>query len=171
MAAITICSDFGAPQNKVSHCFHCFPIYFPWNTCDWYSFKLVNLICELELCMCAKLLQFYPTLCDPVDCRPPGSSVPGIFQATILEWVAVLSFRGSSQPRDQTQVSHISCSGRWLLYHWGHLGSIVQESPKEKCQVSFLALCTWKFMSWRSYSEGNVSIKYAKYDTNQALHT
>ena len=31
MAAITICSDFGAPQNKVSHCFHCFPIYFPWS--------------------------------------------------------------------------------------------------------------------------------------------
>ena len=31
MAAVTICSDFGAPQNKVSHCFHCFPIYFPWN--------------------------------------------------------------------------------------------------------------------------------------------
>ena len=32
MAAITICSDFGTPQNKVSHCFHCFPIYLPWNT-------------------------------------------------------------------------------------------------------------------------------------------
>ena len=31
MAAITICSDFGAQKNKVSHCFHCFPIYFPWN--------------------------------------------------------------------------------------------------------------------------------------------
>ena len=31
MAAVTICSDFGAPQNKVWHCFHCFPIYFPWS--------------------------------------------------------------------------------------------------------------------------------------------
>ena len=33
MTAVTICSDFGAPQNKVSHCFHCFPIYLPWS--DW----------------------------------------------------------------------------------------------------------------------------------------
>ena len=40
------------------------------------------------------------TLCDPMDCRPPGSSVHGILQARILEWVAVPFSRGSSQPRD-----------------------------------------------------------------------
>ena len=45
------------------------------------------------------------TICDPVDCSPPGSSVHGMLQARILEWVAMLSSRGSSQPRDQTQVS------------------------------------------------------------------
>ena len=39
----------------------------------------------------AKLLQSYPTLCDPIDCSPPGSSVPGILQARILEWVAMPS--------------------------------------------------------------------------------
>ena len=39
------------------------------------------------------------TLCDPVDCKPPGSSVQGILQARILEWVSMLSSRGSSQPR------------------------------------------------------------------------
>ena len=44
-----------------------------------------------------------PTLCDPMDCSPPGSSVYGILQARILEWVAVPSSRGSSQPRDWTQ--------------------------------------------------------------------
>ena len=44
-----------------------------------------------------------PTLCDPMDCSPPGSSVPGILQARILEWVAMPSFRGSSQPRDRTE--------------------------------------------------------------------
>ena len=48
------------------------------------------------------------TLCDPMDCSPPGSSVHGTLQARILEWVAVLSSRGSSQLRDQTQVSHIA---------------------------------------------------------------
>ena len=40
------------------------------------------------------------TLCDPEDCSPPGSSVPRILQARILEWVAISSSRGSSQPRD-----------------------------------------------------------------------
>ena len=49
-----------------------------------------------------------PTLCDPMDCSLPGSSVQGIFQARILEWVAISFSRGSSQPRDRTQVSHIA---------------------------------------------------------------
>ena len=50
-----------------------------------------------------KVTQSCPTLCDPVDC-----TVHGILQARILEWVAIRSCRGSSQPRDQTQVSHIA---------------------------------------------------------------
>ena len=45
------------------------------------------------------------TLCDPLDCSPPGSSVHEVFQARILEWVAIPFPRGSSQPRDWTQVS------------------------------------------------------------------
>ena len=44
--------------------------------------------------------QSCPTLCNPMDCSQPGSSVHGIFQARILEWVPMPSFRGSSQPRD-----------------------------------------------------------------------
>jgi len=48
--------------------------------------------------------QSCPTLCDPMDCSPPGSSVYGIIQARILEWVAMPSSRESSQPRNQTQV-------------------------------------------------------------------
>ena len=43
------------------------------------------------------------SLCSPMGCSPPGSSVHGILQARILEWVATPSSRGSSQPRDQTQ--------------------------------------------------------------------
>ena len=54
---------------------------------------------------------------EPVDCNPPGSSVHGISQARILEWVAIFSSRGSSQPRDQTCVSDISCVGRQILYY------------------------------------------------------
>ena len=48
------------------------------------------------------------TLCDAMDCNPPGSSVHGILQARILEWVAIPSSRGSSGPRDRTQVSYIT---------------------------------------------------------------
>ena len=48
------------------------------------------------------------TLCDPMDCSPPGSSLHGILQARILEWVAILFSRGSSPPRDQSQVSRIA---------------------------------------------------------------
>ena len=46
-------------------------------------------------CMHAKLLHWCPTLCDPMDCSPPGSAVHGILQARILEWVSMASARGS----------------------------------------------------------------------------
>ena len=56
------------------------------------------------VCACAhthvKLLQLCPTLCNPMDCSPPDSSVHEILQARILEWVAIPVCKGSSQPRD-----------------------------------------------------------------------
>ena len=58
-----------------------------------------NTMCESEVA------QSCPTLCVPMDCSLPGSSVHGIFQAIILEWIAISFSRGSSQPRDQTRVS------------------------------------------------------------------
>ena len=59
--------------------------------------------------------QSCPTLWDPVDCSPPSSFDHGIFQASMLEWVAISSSRESSWPRDWTQVS---CIGGWILYQW-----------------------------------------------------
>ena len=56
----------------------------------------------------AKLLQSCPALCDPMDCRPPGSSVHGILQARKLEWVTIPFSRGSSQLRDQTQYTSLT---------------------------------------------------------------
>ena len=53
--------------------------------------------------------QSCPTLCYPVNCSPPGSPVHGISQARILEWVAISSSRGSSWPRDRTNISCVSC--------------------------------------------------------------
>ena len=58
--------------------------------------------------MLAKPLQSCPTLCNSMDCSPPGSSVHGILQARVLEWVAMPSSRESSQPRDRTRVSWIA---------------------------------------------------------------
>ena len=55
------------------------------------------------------------TLCNPMDCGPPGFSVLGISQARKLEWVAISFSRGASWPRDGTC---ISCIGRWILHHW-----------------------------------------------------
>ena len=74
--------------------------------------------------MSAKLLQSCLTLCDPTDYSwVTSSSVYGILQARILEWVAMPSSRGSSHPRDWTHISYVSCIGRWVLYHQCHLGS------------------------------------------------
>ena len=63
-------------------------------------------------------LQSCLTLCDPMYHSPPGSSVHGILQARILEWVAMASSRGSSQPRDWTQVSSYLLHCKQILYHW-----------------------------------------------------
>ena len=71
-------------------------------------------------CVCS-VVQLCLTLCNPMDCSLPGSSVHGIFQARILERVAISSSRGSSWPRDQTCISCI-CIGRRIFYHsttWG----------------------------------------------------
>ena len=59
--------------------------------------------------------QSYWTLCDPMDCCPPGSSVHGILQARILEWVAISSSRGSPRPRDRT---HVSCTAGRFFTIW-----------------------------------------------------
>ena len=86
--------------------------------------KIAN--CHLSLCVCllpAKLLQSCLTLCNPMNCSLPGSSVHGILQARTLEWVAMTFSRGSSRPRDRTHITYTSCIGRWILFHEGHLGS------------------------------------------------
>ena len=59
--------------------------------------------------------QSCPALYNPMDCSPPGSSIHGILQARLLEWVAILFCRGSSQARNQT---HISCIAGRLFTIW-----------------------------------------------------
>ena len=65
--------------------------------------------------LCGAVSQSCMTLCDPMDCSLPGSSIRGIFQARLLEWVAMPSSKESSRPRDRIQVSYASCIGRQIL--------------------------------------------------------
>ena len=74
----------------------------------------------MHACVCAQSFQSGLNLCDAMDCSLPGSSVHGILQARLLEWVAMPSSRGSSQPRDWTQVS---CIAGGSFYPLSHLGS------------------------------------------------
>ena len=72
----------------------------------------------LFMYMYACVLKSCPALCDTMDCNLPSSYIHGIFQARILQWVTIPSFKGSSRPRDQTCYS---CIGRSILHHWYHL--------------------------------------------------
>ena len=94
----------------------------------------------------AKVLvaQLCPTLCDPMDYNPPGSSVHGIFQARILEWVAILFSRRPSQPRDRTQVSHIA--GRFFTV-WATRGGF---KTCGLCRINIRSV----FISWSGSSFG-----------------
>ena len=67
-------------------------------------------------------------LCDPMDCSLSGSSVHGIFQARVLEWIAISFSRGSSRSRNQTQVSRIA--GRHFTV-WATGEGLVKETMKE----------------------------------------
>ena len=72
---------------------------------------IISLCMCVCVCVCVLVTQSCLTLCDPVDCSPPGSSVHGILQARILEWVAISSSMGSSQPRDQTHLMPPTLAG------------------------------------------------------------
>ena len=181
MAAVTICSDFGAPQNKIWHCYLSIShevmgpdamIFVFWMlsfkpTVSLSSFTFIKrlfsssslsairvvlsaylmlLIFLLAILTQRKPLEYKtwhnqtwvyhplqdasskwsevtqscPTLCNPMDCSLPGSSVRGIFQARVLEWVAISFSRGSSQPRE-SNLGLPHC--RKMLYHLSHQGS------------------------------------------------
>ena len=94
---------------------------------------------SLNLSLHVKSLQLCPLLW-PVDCSPPGSSVHGILQARILEWVAMPSSKVCSQPRDWTRISYISCIGRRVLYFpkfalWCILSIVRIESTINKARL------------------------------------
>ena len=72
-------------------------------------------VCVWACVPACSVARLYLTLCDPMDCSPPGSSIHEILQARIPEWVAISSSRGSSWPSDWTWVYCVFCTGRWIL--------------------------------------------------------
>ena len=74
--------------------------------------------CKTMLCSVAS------DFLNPMDGSPPGFSDHGIFQARMLEWVAISYSGGSSQPRDWTCIACIACIGKWILLQLRHLGSL-----------------------------------------------
>ena len=99
-----------------------------------------GMVTLISVSVCAQLCLM---LCNTLDCSPPDSSVHGIFQARILEWVAISSSRGSCQP--QMCVSCISCIGRWILYHWA-----TREVP--------ISSSIWKYYGKRKYILGEENL-------------
>ena len=83
---------------------------------DWRPF-LMSRLKTSYIRMCVLSHFSHVQLGDPMDSSPPGSSVHGILQARVLEWVVLSHSKGSSQPQDWTCISYVSCTGRQVLYH------------------------------------------------------
>ena len=83
----------------------------PWELMPINCLPLTDALCVC-VCVCVLVTQLCPTLIDPMDHRPPGSSVHGILQARIQEWVAIPFCRGSSPSRDRTWI--VSIAGRFF---------------------------------------------------------
>ena len=94
---------------------------------------------KIWICCCCLIAKLCLTLCDPMDCSPPGSFVHGISQARILEWVAISYCRGSSWPKNWT---HVSCIGKRILYHWATREAHEFPSPHFKHSKRTQQFCT-----------------------------
>ena len=94
--------------------------------------KVISRVSVLFMWKCS-VTQSWLTLCNPMDCSPPGSSVHKISQARILEWVAIFFSRVSSHTRDWTC---ISCIDEWILYHWATREA--QTKPRQNLILSCL---------------------------------
>ena len=132
---------FFVPYFLFSQLYHYLPMWL--FHCDLYYNGLSECVCVC-VCVCARS-QSYLTLCNRMDYSPPSSSVHGIFQARILQYIASSFFRGSSRPRDQTHLSCAFCVGRWVLCQLRQLGKpIFLYEAIMACPMLLLeCLCFW----------------------------
>ena len=127
----------------------------------------------------SKVAQWFPTLCNPVDCSLPGSSIRGILQARILEGGVISFSRGSSRPRDWTQVSWIAgrCFTLWatreapvLGRRWWHpLQSSCLENPMDG--GAWWAAVHGVAKSWAQLSAFSVTFHFHALEKEMAAHS
>ena len=100
-----------------------------------YLFKKIWRIPFISVCLHSKLLASCPTLYNPMDCSPPGSSIHGESPGknTGVGCHALLQGIFPTQASNPHYMSYIFCIGRWILYHWHHLGS-----PSYQFTLSFI---------------------------------
>ena len=98
--------------------------------CLWFIWPRTQLLqmffTQGNCCLVTQLCQFFH---DPMACSPPGSSVHGVSQARILEWVATSFSRGPSWPRDRTHVSCVCCIASGFFTYWG-IREVLTQSRK-----------------------------------------
>ena len=160
MAAITICSDFGAPQNKVWQCFHCFPIYFPWSDgtrChDFSSLSITNSQSLLKL-MSIKLVMpsSHLILCCPLLLLPPIPPSIRVFsnESTLrMRWPKYWSFSFTISPSNE-HPGLISFRMDWLdlLAVQGTLKSLLQHHRSKalifQCSAFFTVQLSHPYMT------------------------
>ena len=95
------------------------------------KYKEKDILCS---CVCAESLQSCPALCSPMRCNLLGSPVHMVLQARVLVWVSMPFSRGSSWLRNPSHISQVSCIGRWIPYHYGHLGKPSMFIGRHCCQ-------------------------------------
>ena len=117
---------------------------------EFIAYVLVR-VCIYNCCLVAKLCL---TLCNPMECSQPGSSVHGILQARILEWVAILFSRGSSWPRDQ---SRVSCIAGEFFTLWA-----TSETLKSKRKCSSLSHVQLFATLWTVTSQAPLSMEFSR---------
>ena len=115
-----------------------------------------------------------------MDCSPPGPSVPGIFQAGKLEWVANSSSKGSFQLRDWICSSFVSCTGKQILYYWAtwedHLGSdewieILLRKHGQTGNGSLWLRVSWELIFWVVPLTGEVLLRAESTPLTSVLHS
>ena len=113
--------------------------------------------------------------CNPTDCSPPGSSVHGILQARILEWVAISFSKGSFWPRDRTRVSCIT--GRFFTF-WAtrktplpvkHVENMCYQDANHTCLFQLTSSVLRLFLFWNKTAEG-LLLSWANFMSSRWCH-